>query len=54
MPEDKFEKIMGAPADALDKTVNMSENLVKHHGVKKAGKFWRNLGPGLTTGACRR
>lgn len=51
MVEKQFEKIVGAPADVLDKTVTMSENLVNHGGVKKAKKYWHNLGPGLTTGA---
>jgi NRAMP (natural resistance-associated macrophage protein)-like metal ion transporter len=46
-----LEKIVGAPAEVLDKTVNLSENLIKNEGVKKAGDYWRNLGPGLTTGA---
>jgi NRAMP (natural resistance-associated macrophage protein)-like metal ion transporter len=48
---EKLEKIVGAPAEVLDKTVNFSENLVKNEGVKKAGAYWQNLGPGLTTGA---
>ncbi len=51
MVEKQFEKIVGVPADVLDKTVTMSENLVNHGGVKKAKKYWHNLGPGLTTGA---
>jgi len=51
MAENKLERIVGAPADALDKTVNFSENLVKNEGVKRAGDYWKNLGPGLTTGA---
>lgn len=42
---------MGAPAEVLDRTVNISENLVKNDGVKKANDYWKNLGPGLTTGA---
>lgn len=46
-----IEKIVGAPAEVLDKTVNISENLVNNKGVKKAGNYWKNLGPGLTTGA---
>lgn len=46
-----IEKVVGAPAEVLDKTVNISEGLVKNKGVKKAGDYWKNLGPGLTTGA---
>ncbi|MBI2621361.1 MAG: divalent metal cation transporter [Candidatus Levybacteria bacterium] len=49
--EKKLEKIVGAPADVLDKTINFSENVAKNQTVKKAGEYWRNLGPGLTTGA---
>lgn len=48
---DSFEKIIGAPADVLDRTVSISESLVNHGSVKKAKKYWHNLGPGLTTGA---
>ncbi len=51
MVEKKFERLVGAPAEVLDKTVNFSENIVRHEGVKRAGEYWRNLGPGLTTGA---
>ncbi len=46
-----IEKIVGAPAEVLDKTVNISEGIVKNKGVKKAENYWKNLGPGLTTGA---
>lgn len=46
-----IEKIVGAPADVLDKTVNLSENITKNKGLKRAGSYWKNLGPGLTTGA---
>lgn len=46
-----IEKLVGAPADMLDKTVNLSENISKNKNVKKAGNYWKNLGPGLTTGA---
>src|SRR3989344_7523961 len=55
MVKKHLEKIVGAPANALDKTVNISENLVRQTGVNssvnKARKYWHNLGPGLTTGA---
>lgn len=49
--EETLEKIVGAPADVLDKTVNMSGNIVNNGAVRKAKKYWDNLGPGLTTGA---
>lgn len=49
--EKQFEKIVGAPADVLDKTVTISEKIVRHGRVKRARKYWHNLGPGLTTGA---
>src|SRR3989344_5088612 len=55
MVQKHFEKIVGVPADVLDKTVNLSENIVKQTGVntsvKRARKYWYSLGPGLTTGA---
>lgn len=51
MPDNRLEKIVGAPADVLDRTINLSENIAKNEGVKRAGEYWRNLGPGLTTGA---
>lgn len=46
-----IEKVVGAPAEALDKTVQFSEDIAKSKRVKRAGNYWRNLGPGLTTGA---
>lgn len=48
---EKLEKIVGAPAEVLDKTVDISGNIVSHKTVKKAKAYWHNLGPGLTTGA---
>jgi NRAMP (natural resistance-associated macrophage protein)-like metal ion transporter len=51
MVEKQLEKIVGAPADVLDKTVSLSENIVRNEATKKAGAYWKNLGPGLTTGA---
>jgi len=47
----EIEKVVGAPADVLEKTVQFSEGLAKSKNVKKAGNYWRSLGPGLTTGA---
>jgi NRAMP (natural resistance-associated macrophage protein)-like metal ion transporter len=44
-----------APAAILDKavetTVQISETINKHGQVKQAREYWKNLGPGLTTGA---
>lgn len=55
MPEKIIEKIVSAPAITLDKTITVSEYLAKsitsHARLKKAGQYWDNLGPGLTTGA---
>ncbi len=51
MVEKQLERIVGAPADVLDKTVSISESLINHGSVKKAKKYWHSLGPGLTTGA---
>lgn len=47
----QIEKIVSAPANVLDKTVNASEHVIKNQGVQKANNYWKNLGPGLTTGA---
>ena len=50
-----FEKVAGAPADALDKTLGVSKDIAnafetrKH--IKRAKAYWHTLGPGLTTGA---
>lgn len=49
--EKDFEKVVGAPADVLDKTVEFSEGIVKNKRLKKAENYWKSLGPGLTTGA---
>lgn len=46
-----IEKIVSAPAEVLDKTVNASGHLINNQGVQKANSYWKNLGPGLTTGA---
>lgn len=48
---DQLEKIVGAPAEVLDRTVAISESIVNHNSLKRAKKYWHNLGPGLTTGA---
>jgi NRAMP (natural resistance-associated macrophage protein)-like metal ion transporter len=50
-----MERIAGAPAVALEKTVDGSKKIVSaiqsQRSVKKAEDFWHMLGPGLTTGA---
>lgn len=50
-----LEKIFSAPAEILEKTVEIGrelENDIKEEKpVKIAGKYWKTLGPGLTTGA---
>lgn len=55
MSEELFEKVAGAPAVAVEKTIDQSKKIVGAIGnqssVKKAGAYWNTLGPGLTTGA---
>jgi len=55
MNPDNFEKVVSAPAVALDSTVQASrdfaQKITDQKRVKGANKFWKNLGPGLTTGA---
>lgn len=56
MDEDKLlEKVVGAPAAALDKTVDVTQGIKEaitgHSHLKKAKAYWKTLGPGLTTGA---
>ena len=55
MPDNLIKKLAEAPAEALEKTVTTSGNLVKNvvqkSGLKKASEYWQGLGPGLTTGA---
>jgi len=47
-----FEKVVGAPADILDKTVDTSRQILgSHKHLKGAKAYWKSLGPGLTTGA---
>lgn len=52
---DLLEKVVEAPAVALEKTVDASkkvgEAIVDQKPLKKAGAYWHSLGPGLTTGA---
>ena len=55
MPEDLIEKVAEAPAAALDTAVEQGRKIAKtvtdHAHYKKAEEYWKNLGPGLTTGA---
>ncbi|MDO8619257.1 MAG: divalent metal cation transporter [Candidatus Daviesbacteria bacterium] len=48
-------RLVGMPADALDRTVETSKQITRGFFGKKhldrAGKYWKSLGPGLTTGA---
>ena len=50
-----FEKIVEAPATALDSTIatteHVAKNLPKSKPIKKTKEYWNVLGPGLTTGA---
>ncbi len=55
MNEETFEKVVEAPAIALDQTVVQTKKVLDAFGsglyIKKAKAYWHNLGPGLTTGA---
>lgn len=55
MAQDIIEKVIGAPADILDRTVDGSKQMMNQitsdSSVSKAKAYWKNLGPGLTTGA---
>ena len=46
---------MGAPASALDATIDTSEKIAQtitnQKPLKQASSYWKTLGPGLTTGA---
>lgn len=50
-----LEKVAGAPADILDKTIDTSkrftEVFVSKKQIGQAREYWKSLGPGLTTGA---
>lgn len=55
-PAEKFlEKVAGAPAAALDKTIDTSRRVtgvfVSRKRLGEAREYWKSLGPGLTTGA---
>lgn len=54
--EDIVSKVAEAPARALDRAIKDSKSaskaiFSKQPLMKKAGKYWHSLGPGLTTGA---
>lgn len=53
--DEKIEAVAAAPAIALEKSIDVTKKLGKDatqiSSVKKAKGFWRNLGPGLITGA---
>src|SRR5579871_3772086 len=55
MTEDIIKKVTESPAIVLDKTVDTSkhffESIHTQDSIKKAGQYWKTLGPGLTTGA---
>ncbi len=55
MNPENLEKVVGAPAVVLDHAVDASRNAAKQFTdqkpLRRANKFWKNLGPGLTTGA---
>lgn len=44
--QDLIEQVVEAPAEALDKTIEVSKQI-----IRPARDFWHRLGPGLTTGA---
>lgn len=50
-----LEKVAGAPADILDKTLDTSKKIgeafVSPKRITQAKEYWKTLGPGLTTGA---
>jgi NRAMP (natural resistance-associated macrophage protein)-like metal ion transporter len=55
MANDILESIAEAPAVVLDNAVESAKSLTdsfkNHSHVKTAQEYWKNLGPGLTTGA---
>lgn len=50
-----LEKVAGAPADVLEKTIDASKKIsgvfVSKKHLGQAKEYWKSLGPGLTTGA---
>ncbi|MCM2339002.1 MAG: Nramp family divalent metal transporter [Burkholderiales bacterium] len=55
MKKSILEKIFSAPAEILEKTVELEKEIEKDieekEPVKEVKEYWRTLGPGLTTGA---
>ncbi len=55
MKKSLLEKIVSAPAEVLEKGVELSQDIekkvVNKKPTKAVRKYWKNLGPGLTTGA---
>ncbi len=55
MRENLFKRVVDSPAIVLDKTVDTSklivESISNREPIKRAEKYWKTLGPGLTTGA---
>lgn len=55
MSKSLWEKILGAPALILNKTIEVEEEIVEdikeQKPIKRAREYWKILGPGLTTGA---
>lgn len=53
--EKLLEKVAGAPADVLDRTIDVSKQIsqtfVSQKHIGQARAYWKSLGPGLTTGA---
>ncbi len=55
-PSEKLiERVAGAPAYVLDKTIDSSKQFskvfVSRRNINQARNYWKSLGPGLTTGA---
>ena len=50
-----LEKLISAPAEVLEKTVELEkeikQDIKNQEPIKKANEYWHILGPGLTTGA---
>lgn len=55
MSKNIIEKVVEAPAELLEKTIEATEDIgkkiSKSKSFKKPRKYWNTLGPGLTTGA---
>jgi len=55
MSDEPLKRVIESPAIALEKTIDTSreltDRLTNNAPVKKVSKYWKMLGPGLTTGA---